>query len=186
MRDYSYLWRVERNRLIISGIEFHDFKQILGNKQVLLIKAQCNEVVYDAKTRFNFIIANDIVEDDTEIYSWGDFVFLVARDERMMDISPSQIKDILYFGHTGQYEDSLNDAFMAGVYIHDNGWYLSLSGSIEMIDVFLMLFKKYQNQIDLKIGEAQLSYMDSTIMVPGSFDIDMILNKYLMKIGPTR
>lgn len=132
MRNYIYIWNdpIEKY-LIISGIEFKDFKYILNNNHgYILLDHNSEYCKYDTDTGFDYIMENEIQKVREEnIYSWGNCTWVDFIGETIPKISEQEIAELLYFKHRAKPLNSikissLKNYFLA--YAHDDGWFLKI------------------------------------------------------------
>jgi hypothetical protein len=132
MRDYLYVWRdLERQCLVVSGIEFKDFLPCLKSRGgIVLLDHQFEMATYDPNTSFDFVQASDLSELAAEdIYSWGNFVWADYASSTFPLICDEEIAELLFLAHKAKplHEvsiPSLGNQFLG--YEHDDGWYLRL------------------------------------------------------------
>jgi hypothetical protein len=184
MRNYKYIWLKSPNEIVVSGLEFPEYKEIFTRQVLILLKHNCQNAKYDIDSRFDIIDINGIIESQQEIYSWGDFVFVHLGNDEMCKLSKDEVKSLLYYSHTGIFEnDIIRGGIIGGCYVHDDGWYFSYTGSRVVIDKIIEICCKSINyRLKLKEDVAIIIYNDKHYEVPATNDIDYILNKVLRNI----
>ena len=184
MRNYKYIWRKSRNHIVISGLEFSELKSIFTGQSLLLLKHKCELAEYDQKTRFEYVSIDNILDSDDQIYSWGDFSFVHFLGKKIPSFTIDETKSILYFSHTGNfYFDFYSEKIIGGCYIHDNGWFLSYSGSVDIINNLIKIScSSLDEAVDIIIGQAIIIFNKKSYVTAGTTDIDGVLNNELKKI----
>ena len=178
MRNYKYIWRKSRNHIVVSGLDFSEFKSIFTGQSLLLLKHKCESAEYDEKTRFEYASIDDILDSDDQIYSWGDFSFVHFLGNKVPKFTINETKSILYSSHTGNFDfDFYGEKIIGGCCIHDNGWFLSYSGSVDIINNLIKISCASLNEVvDITIGQAIIIFNKKTYFTAGTYDIDGVLN----------
>ena len=178
MRDYKYIWRKSLHEVVISGLQFQEYRNLFSDQTLLLLRHKCDSSNYDPVTRFEYVRGDEITETSKEIYSWGDFSFIVFANGKPNELTKDEIKSFLYFAHMGTFDNDLQDnRIKGGCYIHDDGWFLSYSGNNEIINELIKIaLAPNHGLIQINDGQAIIIYNGIAHAAPATYDIDMILN----------
>lgn len=147
----------EENKIIYSGIEFHEFIRFLPKpmENLILIKGD----YIGNKYAHNFEILEGVEEIEKllkeDIYSFGNFCFAdYAVTDTVNELSDQQIAELLYIAHMIQplsspFFSTLQNRF---IYLaHDDGWYCKLYCK-EILDFIPVLLGKIISRFKMPVA----------------------------------
>lgn len=131
MRNYLYIWNdPDKNRLILSGVEYIDMIPLLSNRNILLLRSNGLDSYDCDVSRFEYLDEEQKIESFKEDVNFGDYYWLDFERHSPSSLNKNEISQLLYANH--MRSDFFSDCFFKSLkndYVyqgHDDGFYLAL------------------------------------------------------------